>query len=137
MFRSVFSFACLLCAIATVILLHSIEILDGCDLEHALLLLAYFNAAIWMALWLFVCLPFLRYCAKLVRLNALPPFAGLLASALLLYYSQEGTIARCADAERQQSVLFATGSNALLAFLLFVAELSCKGRRGKEYEQIP
>jgi uncharacterized protein YhhL (DUF1145 family) len=136
MFRSFFSLAALLLSIACVILLHTIELLEDCMPEHKdtqlLFLAAYANAVVWMALFLFLCLPFVRSLGKCVRVNTLPPLLTTLSSTLLLI---QLSYLNCSG-ERFQSVLFCAGSTLTIALLLFFSELGCPRGRSEKYEPV-
>ena len=132
MFRSVFSLAALLLAIATVILLHASEILDNCQPKNfSLYVIAYGNASLWMVIFLFLCLPFLHKITKLVYLNAVPAFLGFLTSSSLFYVVNQDF--QCGD---EQSFLLTTSSNVAIAFVLLISEMTCKKKKEERYEQI-
>lgn len=136
MFRSFFSLAALLLSIACVILLHTIEILEDCMPEHKdaqlLFLSAYANAVVWMALFLFLCLPFLRTMGKCVKVHTLPPLLTTLSSTLLLI---QLSYLEC-KGERFQTALFCAGSTLGIALLLFFSEMTCPRRRTEKYEPV-
>ena len=133
MFRSLFSFVSLLLSIGTIILVHAAEILDGCSPRNSsIYVLLYGNAAIWMFLFLFLCLPFLRGITKMIFLNAVPAFLALCATLVVFYVVNMEF--KCGD---ETSLLLTTGSNVAIAFILFVSELTCRRRKEETpYERV-
>lgn len=134
MIRSFFSLAALLLSIACIILLHSIDILEDCMPKDTqlLFLAAYGNGVVWMALWLFLCLPFVRSLGKCIKVHALPPLLSVLSSTLLL---TQLTDLKC-EGERFQTTLFCAGGTLCIALLLFFSEMTCPKRRSEKYEQV-
>lgn len=134
MLRVLISLCCMLLAIATIVLLHSAEILEGCEVGEGTLGVAYTNAAIWLALYLFLCLPFLRTIAKMIYVNALPALVGFV-SAFALLYTVMSIIEECESA--RDNLLLTSGSNAVLSLLLLISELSCpKQVSAASYEEL-
>jgi len=110
-------------AIATVVLLHSAAILDACSaITEGTLAIAYANAVVWMAMWLFLCIPFLRSIAKLVYVNALPAFVGSVSAAIVLY-TVHAVVEEC-EASKHNLLLTSLG-NVALALVLLVSEIGC------------
>ena len=125
MFRSLFSLAALLLAIATVILLHASEILDDCQPKtYSLYVIAYGNASLRMVIFLFLCLPVLHKITKLIYLNAVPAFLGFLTRSSLFYVVNQDF--KCGD---EQSLLLTTRSNVAIAFVLLISEMTCKKKK--------
>ena len=134
MLRVLISLCCMLLAIATIILLHSAEILDGCEVSDGNLGVAYTNAAVWLVLFVFLCLPFLRTIAKMIYVNALPALVGFV-SAFALLYTVNSIIDDCESA--RDNLLLTSGSNAVLSLLLLISELSCPKQVGTaSYEEL-
>ena len=134
MFRSLFSFAALLLAIGTVILIHASEILDDCKpRNYSLYVIAYGNASVWMVIFLFLCLPFLHKITKLIYLNALPALVGFATSCALFFVVNQDF--KCGD---EESLLLTTASNLALAFVLLLSEMTFARKKTKEerYQQI-
>ena len=134
MLRTFFSFIALLCSIACVILLHTMDILEeGCfQADRFIFVSAYTNATVWMAITLFLCLPFLRSIGKFVRINLIPPLITILTSSVVLV--QVSNI-EC-HGERMQAALFCSGSTLCIAFLLFFSEVNCPKKEQRRYEEI-
>jgi len=122
MFRSLFSLCALLMAVGTVILLHSAAILEACDVSEETFGLAYANAVVWMALFLFLCLPLLRSIAKLVYVNALPALVGSISAVIVLYAAH--AVAEECKASKHNLLLTSLG-NVALALVLLVSEIGC------------
>ena len=134
MLRTLFSLCSVLLAIATVVLLHSADILGSCkEVTDNAFALAYSNAVVWMALFLFLCLPFLRSIAKIIYVNALPVLVGTVSSFALVA-TINGMVDEC-DEQSRRSLLLTSLINALLALLLFLSELSCP-KRIANYEEL-
>ena len=133
MLRTLFSLCSLLLAVATVILLHSATILDSCKaVTESTLTLAYANAVVWMAMSLFLCLPFLHSITKMVRVNALPALVGSLTAFAVLYAVNEA-VDDCKASKHD--LLLTSLSNAMLALLLFFSELTCP-KNARAYEEL-
>ena len=134
MIRAIFSLCSLLLAIATIVLLHSAAILDGCSVTDGNLGVAYTNATVWVALFLFLCLPFLRSIAKMIYVNALPALIGTVSSFAVLYVVNS-IVDDCEEAK--DNLLLTSLSNAITALVLLVSELSCpKQVRTALYEEL-
>lgn len=134
MLRTLFSLCSVLLAIATVVLLHSADILGSCkEVTDNAFGLAYTNAAVWMALFLFLCLPFLRRIAKMIYVNALPALVGTVSSFAVVA-TVNAMIDDC-DEQSRRNLLLTSLSNALLALLLFLSEISCP-KRTASYEEL-
>ena len=136
MFRTLFSFVALLCSIACVVLLHAMEILEDCfqvNEDRFTFVSAYANAVVWMAITLFLCLPFLRSIGKCFRVHLLPPLVTILSSSVLAI--QVSRI-EC-EGERMQAALFTSGMSLFIALLLFFSEITCpKEDRRRPYEEM-
>lgn len=122
MFRSLFSLCALLMAVGTVILLHSAAIMDACAVSEETFGLAYANAVVWMALFLFLCLPLLRSIAKLVYVNALPALVGTV-SAVIVLYAAHAVAEECENSKH--NLLLTSLGNVALALVLLVSEIGC------------
>mgnify|MGYP006080918953 FL=1 len=122
MFRSLFSLCALLMAVGTVILLHSAAIMDACPVSEEAFGLAYANAVVWMALFLFLCLPLLRSIAKLVYVNALPALVGTV-SAVIVLYAAHAVAEECKNSKH--NLLLTSLGNVALALVLLVSEVGC------------
>ena len=109
-------------AVGTVILLHSAAILEACDVSEETFGLAYANAVVWMALFLFLCLPLLRSIAKLVYVNALPALVGSI-SAVIVLYAAHAVAEECKDSKH--NLLLTSLGNVALALVLLVSEIGC------------
>ena len=134
MLRTLFSLCSLLLAIATIVLLHSAQILEGCDVSEGNLGIAYTNAVVWLALFFFLCLPFLRSIAKMIYVNALPALVGTVSYFSVLYVVNS-IVDDCEVAK--DNLLLTSLSNAIIALLLLVSELSCpKQVRTTSYEEL-
>ena len=134
MLRTLFSLCSVLLAIATVVLLHSVAILGSCkEVTDNAFALAYSNAVVWMALFLFLCLPFLRSIAKMIYVNALPALVGTVSSFAVVA-TINGIVDEC-DEQSRRSLLLTSLGNALLALLLFLSELTCP-KRTANYEEL-
>ena len=128
MFRSLFALVALLLSVATVILLHSAAILGGCEVSDDAFFFSYANAAIWLALFVFLCLPLLRSIARMIFVNAIPALLGTASSSVVLYQTVGNA---CLD----ETLLLTTGSNVVLAVLLLFSELTCP-RRSASYVEL-
>lgn len=133
MLRLLFSLCCLFLSVGTVILFHSVAIVEGCVVSENGFGLAYSNAVVWMALSLFLCLPFLRSIAKMIYVNALPALFGMVTSFAVLYYVNE-TIDGCPSAEG--NLLLTSFGNAVLSLFLFLSELSCPKKSMASYTEL-
>lgn len=133
MLRTLFSLCSLLLSIATIILLHTAEVMDGCPVGRGNLGVAYVNAVVWMAMFLFVCLPFLRSIAKMIYVNAFPALLATVTSFAVLYVVNS-IVETCPNAK--DNLLLTSMLNALLALLLLVSELGCRKRRTSSYEEL-
>lgn len=134
MLRTLFSLCSVLLAIATIVLLHSADILGSCkEVTDNAFGLAYTNAVVWMALFLFLCLPFLRSIAKMIYVNALPALVGTVSSFAVVA-TVNGMIDDC-DEQSRRNLLLTSLCNALLALLLFLSEISCP-KRTASYEEL-
>ena len=134
MLRTLFSSCSLLLAVATVILLHSAAILDSCKaVTEGTLAIAYANAVVWLALFVFLCLPLLRSVAKMIYVNAVPALVGTVTAFAVLYVANE--VGDECEASKH-NLLLTSLSNAMLALLLFFSELSCPKKTRTPYEEL-
>ena len=134
MLRTLFSSCSLLLAVGTVILLHSAAILYSCTaVKEGTLAIAYANAVVWLALFVFLCLPFLRSVAKMIYVNAVPALVGTVTAFAVLYVVSE-VVDECED--YKHGLLLTSLSNAMLALLLFISELSCPKKKRASYEEL-
>ncbi len=114
-------------AVGTVILLHSAAILEACPVSEETFGLAYANAVVWMALFLFLCLPFLRSIAKLVYVNAMPAVVGTV-SAVIVLYAAHAVAEECENSKH--NLLLTSVGNVALALVLLVSEIGCPRKAG-------
>lgn len=133
MLRLLFSLCCLFLSVGTVVLFHSAAIVDGCTVSEDGFGLAYSNAVVWMALSLFLCLPFLHSIAKMIYVNALPALVGMVTSFAVFYYVNE-TVDDCPA--REDNLLLTSFGNAVLSLFLFLSELSCPKKSMASYTEL-
>lgn len=105
----------------------------GCPVGRGNLGVAYVNAAVWMVMFLFVCLPFLRSIAKMIYVNAFPALLATVTSFAVLYVVNS-IVETCPNGK--DNLLLTSMLNALLALLLLVSELGCRKRRTSSYEEL-